>query len=361
MTSSPATKRQLLGYYGFIATAHLLGWGTLLWLSSRYPPLLGLGALAYGFGVRHAFDADHITAIDNVTRRLLASGKNPLGTGFFFSLGHSTVVFLAATILGLSADDLVSGLPLHFFRLTAVGGSFGTAISGLCLIAVGAMNLVILVGILRSSPSRQQAEHTGAGNPNIGAAESTGGPYDVQVAQGGFLYRLFGKVIRRVGGSRQMFVVGILFGLGFDTASEIGLLTVSAGVSAQGFSFIAVLALPLLFAAGMSLMDTSEGAFMARAYAWTVGSHRRRRIYNLTMTGISVAAALTIGSVELLRFVVHLPTGRGAFGTLLAHVDSWTIGIACVVLFAITWLTLGMLRRRRVIRKGEREEVQLAD
>src|SRR5258707_1323619 len=229
-------------------------WGLLLFYGAGHPTILALGGLAYTFGLRHAFDADHIAAIDNTTRKLLQDGRKPVGVGFFFSLGHSSVVFVIAAALGLAVKWIVDGVAGDGGQLRSVGGMLGTVVSGGFLVLIGVLNLVILLDIVRVY-RRLQA-----------------GGYDDQsleldLSAGGVMSRIFGRLFRVIRHSWQMYPIGFLFGLGFDTASEVAILAISAGAAAKGPPFGAVIALPLIFAAGISLMDTAHGVFMAQAYS----------------------------------------------------------------------------------------------
>src|SRR5438445_566220 len=287
MTSMSSVPWRLSGLFGSVAALHVIGWGMMLLLvAPRYPVMLGLGGLAYAFGLRHAFDADHISAIDNTTRKLLQEGKKPLGVGFFFSLGHSTVVFLIAVALGFATQFVVSNVISANGQLKSVGGLIGTGVSGVFLLLIGIVNLIILLDILKlfrrmraGEYDRQSLEH--------------------ELVAGGLLTRVFGRLFRLIGHSWQMYLVGFLFGLGFDTASEISLLAISAGAAAQHLPLYALISLPLIFAAGMSLMDTADGAFMSRAYSWAFSNPVRKVFYNLTMTGLSVFVALFLGLIEV--------------------------------------------------------------
>src|SRR6266487_4250828 len=220
---SPREWAKLGGLYGFIALLHVLGWGLFVGVASRYPAFAGAGVLAYTFGLRHAFDADHISAIDDTTRFMLQKGKRPLGAGFFFSLGHSSIVFALAFALAFATKAVESRIP----EWQNFGGTIGASVSGVFLWVIGVLNLVVLLEIIRILGGRAQ------------------------------------KLINH---SWQMYPLGLLFGLGFDTASEVGLLALTAGVATGKVSFWAVISLPLLFAAGMSLMDTTDGALMSKAY-----------------------------------------------------------------------------------------------
>jgi len=250
MTSMTSVSWRLTALFGSVALLHVIGWGMMLLLvAPRYPVMLGLGGLAYAFGLRHAFDADHISAIDNTTRKLLQEGKKPLGVGFFFSLGHSTVVLLIAVALGFATQFVVSNLISANGELKSVGGLIGTGVSGVFLLLIGILNLIILLDIVRLFRRMRAGEYD---RPSL----------EQELVAGGLLTRLFGRLFRLITHSWQMYLVGFLFGLGFDTASEISFLAISAGAAAQHIPIYALISLPLIFAAGMSLMDTADGAFI---------------------------------------------------------------------------------------------------
>src|ERR1700704_6069973 len=278
--------RRLAGFFGGVGLLHIVGWGLLLVAAAGQPTILALGGLAYTFGLRHAFDADHISAIDNTTRKLLQDGRKPVGVGFFFSLGHSTVVFLVAVALGLTVKWIVDGVAGDGGLLRSVGGTVGTLVSGGFLVLIGLMNLVILIDIIRVYRRMKDGEYD---------RDSL----EHELTAGGFMTRIFGRLFRVIDHSWQMYPVGFLFGLGFDTASEVAFLAISAGAAAQGLPFLAVLSLPVIFAAGMSGMDTLDGAFMAKAYSWAFSNPVRKVFYNLTVTGLSVFVALFVGAVEV--------------------------------------------------------------
>jgi len=244
---APAEWRRAAGLAAAVIALHVIGWGTLiLFVAPRYPKALGLGVgvLAYTFGLRHAFDADHISAIDNTTRKFMADGKRPLGVGFFFSLGHSTVVLGLAVALSFAATSIVGQVSSNTSALHNVGGVVGTAVSGAFLYLIGALNLVILLGILRVFRDMRRGRYDDA-------------ELERQLNARGLMNRFFGPLSRAVKSSWQMYPLGFLFGLGFDTASEIALLALAAGAASTGLPFYAVLCLPVIFAAGMSLLDTS--------------------------------------------------------------------------------------------------------
>ena len=313
---------RLFGFAGAIGLLHVAGWGLFAWYSSSYPALAGLGVLAYTFGLRHAFDADHIAAIDNTTRTFLAQGKRPLGVGFFFSLGHSTIVFALTAGLAVAARTVNAHLP----GFQNWGGTIGAGVSGTFLWIIGILNLLVLLDVLRVF------------------IELRGGAYDEaaleeRLLDRGFMSRLFiGRLFRFVSKSWHMYPLGVLFGLGFDTATEVGLLAIAAGVATHHVPFLAVISLPILFAAGMSLMDTADGAFMSHAYGWAFSNPVRRIYYNITVTTLSVAVALLIGTVELLQVFAQRLAWDGSFFSFLAGLDFGAVGYGVVGLFVVTWV-----------------------
>jgi high-affinity nickel-transport protein len=335
-------RRRLAGLGGAVAGLHVVGIGLVVLYAPRYPVLGGLAVLAYSFGLRHAFDADHISAIDNTTRKLLADGKRPLGVGFFFSLGHSTIVLVLSVGLAIAAGAVHTALP----TLELYGGTIGAAVSGLFLLTIGALNLVVLTGIVE-----------------VGR-ELRSGRYDEQALEArlqerGLMSRFFARPLRLVRSSRQMYPIGVLFGLGFDTASEVGLLAITAGAATGRIAPLAIVALPILFAAGMSLMDTADGVFMSKAYAWAFASPVRKLYYNITVTTLSVFVALLIGTIELAQVLSHKLGLSGGFWDWLHGLDFGTLGYAVVALFALTWLVaLAIWKWRRIEQRWAPPTVQ---
>jgi high-affinity nickel-transport protein len=325
MTSMSSVSWRLTGLFGSVALLHIVGWGMMLLLvAPRFPVMLGLGGLAYAFGLRHAFDADHISAIDNTTRKLLQEGKKPLGVGFFFSLGHSTVVFLIAVALGFATQFVVTNVINANGELKSVGGLIGTGVSGIFLLLIGILNLIILLDIIRLFRRMRAGEHD---------RESL----ERELVAGGLLTRLFGRLFRLITHSWQMYLVGFLFGLGFDTASEISFLAISAGAAAQHIPMYALISLPLIFAAGMSLMDTADGAFMSQAYSWAFSNPVRKVFYNLTVTALSVFVALFVGLFELSQLLIQqLGLHGGAWGAI-GGMDLGVMGFVIVGAFIVTW------------------------
>jgi len=325
MTSMSSVSWRLSGLFGSVALLHVIGWGMMLLLvAPRYPVMLGLGGLAYAFGLRHAFDADHISAIDNTTRKLLQEGKKPLGVGFFFSLGHSTVVFLIAVALGFATQFVVSNVISANGQLKSVGGLIGTGVSGVFLLLIGIVNLIILLDILKLFRRMRAGEY------DRDALEH-------ELVAGGLLTRVFGRLFKLITHSWQMYLVGFLFGLGFDTASEISFLAISAGAAAQHIPIYALISLPLIFAAGMSLMDTADGAFMSQAYSWAFSNPVRKVFYNLTVTALSVFVALFVGLFELSQLLIQQLHLRGSVWDAIGGMDLGVMGFVIVGAFIVTW------------------------
>jgi high-affinity nickel-transport protein len=318
-------KGRLAGFFGAVGLLHVVGWGLLLVYGLGHPAFIGLGGLAYTFGLRHAFDADHISAIDNTTRKLLQKKGKPVGVGFFFSLGHSTVVFLIAVALGFAVKTMVQGVVGHDGQLRNIGGAVGTLVSGGFLVLIGVLNLLILLDIVRVYRRMR-------------AGEYDRDSLETELVAGGLMTRLFGRLFRLIDHSWQMYPVGFLFGLGFDTASEVALLAISAGAAAQGLPFGAVVSLPLIFAAGMSLMDTADGAFMSNAYSWAFASPIRKVFYNLTVTSLSVFVALFVGTTELAQSLIQVAGLHGGLFDAIANFDFiGKAGYVIVAAFVVAW------------------------
>jgi nickel/cobalt transporter (NiCoT) family protein len=324
---------RLSGFGGAVLALHAAGWGLFLYYSRHNPALAGLGTLAYTFGLRHAFDADHIAAIDNTTRKLLQQGKRPLGTGFFFSLGHSTIVFALAGALAVASKTVNTQMPgFHHY-----GATIGTSVSGTFLWIIGILNLLVLLDVVRIFRELRR------------------GVYDAErleerLLDRGFMNRLFvGRFFRLITKSWQMYPLGVLFGLGFDTATEVGLLAIAAGVATHQVPFLAVLSLPILFAAGMSLMDTADGAFMSQAYGWAFSNPIRKVYYNITVTTLSVAVALVIGTIELLQVLASQLELDSGFWGWLGSLDFGVVGYAVTAVFVLTWtISAGIWKLRRI-------------
>ncbi len=285
--------------------------------------LLGTALLAYGLGLRHAVDADHIAAIDNVTRRLMEGGRRPAGVGLFFSLGHSSVVVAASIGVAVTAD----GMRGWIARWQDVGGVVGTLVSSGFLVAIAAINAVVLFDVVRRLRDG-------------GAAPA--------FAAGGVLSRLLQPMFRLITQSWQMYPLGLLFGLGFDTATEVALLGISAAEASHGLGIWSILVFPALFTAGMSLVDTADGVLMLGAYASAFGGSRRRLYYNLAITSLSVLVALLVGGLELLGVLADRFSAHGAFWWLvgLANANFGYIGLGVILLFTLAWLASAAVSKR---------------
>ena len=333
-------RRRVAAMAAVVLGLHVIGLFTLLVLVAPHHYALGasgvftvgLGMTAYSLGLRHAFDADHITAIDNTTRKLMSEGKRPLSVGFFFSLGHSTIVFLLAALFAAGFRVLSGQVQASDSTLHEATKLIGTGASGAFLCLIAGLNLVILIGLLRVFREMRR------GHYNESELEQ-------RLNSRGLMNRFYGRFARSVSEPWQMYLVGLLFGLGFDTATEVALLFLAAGAAGAGLPFYAILCLPVLFAAGMSLLDTIDGTFMNFAYGWAFSKPVRKLYYNITITGLSVAVALVIGAIELLGLAASKLTLHGGFWDWVATVNVNTVGYIVFALFALTWaVALGLWR-----------------
>ncbi len=330
--STPDLKARLIAVAVLLA---VLNGGAWLWALVAFgdkPALLGVALLIYGLGLRHAVDADHIAAIDNVTRKLMQSGRRPVSVGFFFAMGHSTVVVIAAAAVACAAT-LLDG----FAAFQGVSGMIGTAVSALFLLAIAAMNVAIFAGLYRSY-RRVRA----------------GGAYveedlDLLLNSRGLLARLFRPLFRLVTRSWHMFPLGFLFGLGFDTATEVAVFGVSAAQAAKGVSIGAIMVFPVLFAAGMSLVDTADGVVMLGAYEWAFVKPMRKLYYNMTITLVSVVVAVLIGGIEALGLIGDRLELKGGFWDAVGSLnDNFnTLGFAIIGIFVLAWLLSYLVYRAK--------------
>ena len=347
------TRREWSGALGMAAVIvglHAAGWFTLLVLVAPHRGDLGsqafgvgIGITAYTLGLRHAFDADHIAAIDNTTRKLMADGRRPLGVGFFFSLGHSTIVFVLALLFSLGVKALAGPVQDDGSSLHAVTGLVGTGVSGTFLYAIAAMNLVILVGLLRVFGEMRRGRYDEA-------------QLEAQLGSRGLMNRVFGRFTRAITASWQMYPLGMLFGLGFDTATEVALLFLAAGAAGADLPWYAILCLPVLFAAGMSLLDTIDGSFVSLAYGWALSRPVRKVYFNIAITALSVAVAFIVGSVELLAVLAQELRLSGGFWDWVSALDLNLVGYAIVVLFVLTWgVAVALWRFGRIEEKWSAE------
>jgi high-affinity nickel-transport protein len=335
-----ADRRSLWAMGGFIVLLHGVGFAVLFGLIApqRYNlggdhPVftIGVGVLAYTFGLRHAFDADHIAAVDNTTRKLLAddTGRKPLSVGFWFSLGHSTIVFALALVLSLGVKAIVGPVQNDSSALHSVTGEVGASVSGVFLWVLGLLNLAVLMGILEVFREMRRGEYDEQ-------------QLEDQLNKRGFMNRFLGGLTRSVRKPWHIYPIGVLFGLGFDTATEVGLLVLAGGAAAFNLPFYAILVLPILFAAGMCLADTVDGVLMNAAYGWAFSRPVRKVFYNITITSISVAVALIIGSIELIGVLAHqahitsgpvaaiagIPLDYAGYGIVALFFGSWAIALA---------------------------------
>ena len=330
--------------YAFILALHVVGFGVLFGLvvpehyqlGGDHPVFtVGVGVLAYTFGLRHAFDADHIAAVDNTTRKLLAdsaeagSEDKPLSVGFWFSLGHSTIVFCLAFLLSVGVKALAGPVEDDGSRLHAITGVVGASVSGVFLWVLGLLNLVVLVGIIKVFREMRSGRYDEAA-------------LEEQLGKRGFMNRFLGGLTKSVRKPWHIYPIGVLFGLGFDTATEVGLLVLAGGAAAFNLPFYSILVLPILFAAGMCLMDTTDGVFMNAAYGWAFAKPVRKIFYNITITSISVAVALIIGTIELIGVlaqqakittgpisaIAHIPLDYAGYGIVLLFVGAWVLALA---------------------------------
>jgi high-affinity nickel-transport protein len=336
--------RAYVGMYGVIALLHVLGWGTLVVLvvtadqgagSSAFG--LGLGAVAYMLGMRHAFDADHIAAIDNTTRKLREDPTSrPVSVGFWFSLGHSTVVLVMVALVAAGVHALTDEITNKSSFVSTYAGLFGASISGIFLLIIGAVNLVVLlriVGVYRRTRTDAMDETE----------------LERQLAGRGLMNRFFGRLMRFVSRPFHIYPIGVLFGFGFDTVSEIALLAIAGGAVANGMPWYAVMVLPVLFTAGMSLLDTTDGVFMYRAYGWAFERPVRKMYYNMFVTSLSVVIAVVVGAIEIIGVIssaTHVENGPLAW---IADLDLNYVGFAIVGLFALAWIVSSAIWRTRRI------------
>jgi nickel/cobalt transporter (NiCoT) family protein len=317
-------RSKLITLYTLLVGGNVLAWAWALVAYHDYPVLLGVAVLAYTFGLRHAVDADHIAAIDNVTRKLMQDGQRPVAVGFFFSLGHSTIVIVASAAIALATGALQD----RFDSFKAVGGVIGTLISASFLFLVAAANLFILRSVYQSFRRVRR-----------------GGTYADEdlnrlLEQRGLLGRLFRPVLRLVSRSWHMYPLGMLFGLGFDTATEIGLLGISAAQASNGLPIWSIMVFPALFTAGMSLIDTTDGVLMLGAYGWAFIKPIRKLYYNLTITLVSVFVALVIGSIEVLGLLADKFSLSGPVWDFVAALNDnfGSMGYLIIAIFAVSWI-----------------------
>jgi len=326
-------RAKVVAIYAVLIVANAAAWLLAFAAFATRPLLLGTAVLAYSFGLRHAVDADHISAIDNVTRKLMQAGKRPVAVGFFFSLGHSTVVIALTIAIVLAAGFVTKAMP----SVQTAGALIGTAVSALFLFVIAAINIVVFIGVYDAF----RRVHCGG--------EYREEIVDAYLADRGILGRFFRPLVALVGRSWHMYPIGVLFGLGFDTASEVGLLGIAAVQGARGLPIYDILIFPLLFTAGMSLLDTTDGVLMLGAYGWAYVKPIRKLFYNLTITLVSVIVAVSIGAIEAFGIIADRLDLKGgvwdAFGNLSGNFGA--LGFAIVGLFVVSWAAATVIYRLR--------------
>lgn len=315
------SRRSWIGYMSIVVVLHVIGIAGLFSVAGMNPAFWSLGLLAYTLGLRHAFDADHIAAIDNTVRKLIEQKKNSFGVGFYFSLGHSSVVFIMVLAIALSIHWLQERMP----QMEEIGGVIGTAVSGCFLILIGLFNFIVLVQLFKLFQKLRGGEESLDNLENLLNAR-------------GLITRLINPLNRFIGKSWHVYPLGFLFGLGFDTATEIGLLAISASAAHSSVTVLGILSLPILFAAGMSLMDTADGMFMTTAYKWAFTTPLRKLYYNVTVTSVSVVAALLIGAVELIQVISEKLHWQSGFVSWVNHLNFNYLGYMLVILFLAAWI-----------------------
>ncbi|MGO8927858.1 MAG: HoxN/HupN/NixA family nickel/cobalt transporter [Limisphaerales bacterium] len=319
----PGVRGRVVSMYALLIGVNAVAWIWALIAFHHYPVLLGTALLAYTFGLRHAVDADHIAAIDNVTRKLMQEGKHPVGVGFFFSLGHSTIVF------GLSVAIAVTSVMLknRFDSFEAIGGIIGTSVSAFFLLAIAIANIFILISVYHTF------QHVKRGGQFVDE------DLNLTLAKRGFFGRIFRNLFRLIEHSWQMYPVGFLFGLGFDTATEVGLLGISATEATKGLPIWSILVFPTLFTAGMALVDSTDSILMLGAYGWAFVKPIRKLYYNLTITFVSIVVALLIGGIEVLGLIGDQLKIHGAIWDVIGSLNNnfGVIGFVIIGVFTASW------------------------
>jgi nickel/cobalt transporter (NiCoT) family protein len=317
-------RRRLFGIYALLALFNLLVWVWALASFWRFPVPLGTALLAYSLGLRHAVDADHIAAIDNVTRKLMQQGERPISVGLYFSLGHSTVVIFASLCVALAAATFKGQLE----SMHAIGGVIGTLVSAAFLLAIAIVNLTIFFGVFRAFRHVR------------GGGEYVEEDMDLLLAKGGFLARIFRPLFGMITRSWHMYPLGFLFGLGFDTATEIGLIGISAAEASKGLPIWSILVFPALFTAGMTLIDTTDSVLMVGAYGWAFLKPIRKLYYNLTITAVSIVVALLVGGIETLGLIGSQLSLSGWFWQTIGSLNDnfGTLGYLIIGIFIAFWV-----------------------
>jgi len=319
-----STRAKIIAVYGILLVFNAAAWCWAVIAFRHFPVLLGTAFLAYSFGLRHAVDADHIAAIDNVTRKLMQEGKHPVAVGFMFSLGHSTIVVLGSLLIAATALALQHRIDAW----KEIGGVIGTLVSALFLIGIAMVNLLVLRSVYRAFT---RVRH---GQPYVEE------DLDMLLGNGSILARLLRPMFAMIRASWHMYPLGMLFGLGFDTATEIGLLGISAAEASKGLSLWSILVFPALFAAGMSLIDTTDNILMLGAYGWAFVKPVRKLYYNMTITFVSVVVALAVGGIEALGLLAGHFQLKGTMWELVSKLNAsfGLLGYGIIALFALSWI-----------------------
>ncbi len=324
-------RRKIVNIYAFLILSNIAVWMLALFVFHDFPLLIGSSVLAYSFGLRHAVDADHIAAIDNVTRKLMQDDKKPIAVGFFFSLGHSTIVLLLTITIALTAGNIQQNMP----QFKEVGGLIGTSVSALFLLFIAALNMVILWDVFKTFQSVKKGGYYSEDSLNE------------LLNQRGLLGRFFRPLFKLIDQSWKMYPLGVLFGLGFDTATEVGLLGISAHQASAGLSIWSILIFPALFTAGMCLIDTTDGILMLGAYSWAYVKPIRKLYYNLTITLVSVLVALLVGGIEALGIIGGKLGLQGEFWDFIEGVSEnfGAVGYLIIGIFLVSWVVSTIVYR----------------
>ena len=335
-------RRKIINIYAFLILSNIAVWMLALFVFHDFPLLIGSSVLAYSFGLRHAVDADHIAAIDNVTRKLMQEDKKPISVGFFFSLGHSTIVVLLTIAIALTAGNIQENMP----QFKEVGGLIGTAVSALFLLFIAALNMVILWDVFKTFQSVKKGGYYSEDSLNE------------LLNQRGLLGRFFRPLFKLIDQSWKMYPLGVLFGLGFDTATEVGLLGLSANQASAGLPIWSILIFPALFTAGMCLIDTTDGILMLGAYSWAYVKPIRKLYYNLTITLVSVLVALLIGGIEALGIIGGKLGLQGEFWDFIEGVSEnfGAVGYLIIGIFLVSWAVSTIVYR---LKKYDEIEIEV--
>ena len=340
--SSTDLRKKIIGIYILLIAFNVIAWAVaLLGFSLQYPALLGTALLAYTFGLRHSVDADHISAIDNVTRKLMQENKRPVAVGFFFSLGHSTIVVALSIAIALAAAYIQSAIP----GFKSAGGLIGTSVSALFLYLIAFINILVLWEVFRTFQKVKRGE------------EYNDQTLDEFLNQRGLMGRFFRPLLKMVDKSWKMYPVGVLFGLGFDTATEVALLGISAIEAGRGLPIPFILIFPLLFTAGMCLLDTTDGILMLGAYGWAFVKPVRKLYYNLNITLVSVLVALVVGTIEIISIISGPLNLTGGIWDYLNNLDFGLLGILIIGIFILSWVVSTIIYK---VRRYDDIEVKIA-